>query len=223
MTGVKTKTLKRLFAFSSNNCAFQSCAKPIVDYSIGAVLGEVCHIKARNRRGLRYDENQTEEERHGFENLILLCREHHTLIDSDVFIYTVEKLQEIKKSHETKSTRPLMVDESILSQFLKYFHSLEHFEALRILLENPHRNPNLWDFEQGVYYKNKTLHASVKDFLNTERRALIIGKPGSGKTALAKGIGYFLEHDDNYKVFYLLNPEKEKSGSWIKEMERYDF
>jgi hypothetical protein len=47
-------TVKRLFAFSKNQCAFPDCTIPIVEAS-GVVTGIICHIKARNRGGPRYD------------------------------------------------------------------------------------------------------------------------------------------------------------------------
>jgi len=58
MSAVTLKTVKRLFALSKNRCAYPKCYKAIVDND-GIVLGDICHIKAANRKGSRYDENQT--------------------------------------------------------------------------------------------------------------------------------------------------------------------
>jgi hypothetical protein len=96
--GPSERTIKRLFALSSNRCAFPRC--PIALVQGDTVVGEVCHIKAANPGGPRYDERQTNAERHAFANLILMCGTHHTVIDADEEAYTVERLVKLKAEHE---------------------------------------------------------------------------------------------------------------------------
>jgi hypothetical protein len=91
-------TVKRLFALSANQCAFPKCSTPLVDGK--TVVGEVCHIKAAKPGGARYDHTQAATERHGYENLILLCGTHHTVIDADEEAYTVGRLVKMKNEHE---------------------------------------------------------------------------------------------------------------------------
>tara|TARA_R110002110_G_scaffold289_8_gene1160 strand:+ start:865 stop:1635 length:771 start_codon:yes stop_codon:yes gene_type:complete len=43
-------------------------------------------------------------ERHGFANLILLCANHHKVIDDDEIAYTVNRLLEMKSAHEDHAT-----------------------------------------------------------------------------------------------------------------------
>jgi hypothetical protein len=96
MTGPTLATVKRLFATSGNRCAFPNCDVPIVDRSSGAVTGRIAHIAARSPNGPRFDPTQRDEQRHGFENLLLLCPLHHDVVDADVKAYTVARLLEMK-------------------------------------------------------------------------------------------------------------------------------
>jgi len=93
-------TIKGLFARSGNRCAFSDCFVPLVEES-NTVSGEVCHIKARSVGGPRYDKKQTEKERNGAENLILLCARHHKIVDDDAGIYTEQVLHAMKKERES--------------------------------------------------------------------------------------------------------------------------
>lgn len=102
MNELSGPTLKRLFAMSGNRCAFPECTLPIVDDS-GVVTGTVCHIKARSKKGPRYDPKQTADERHSYANLLLLCPRHHKQIDSDSRTYTVDRLGEMKAVHEQRN------------------------------------------------------------------------------------------------------------------------
>lgn len=111
------KTIKRLFALSGNICAYPGCQLPIVE-SAGTITGEVCHIRARNKRGPRFEPAKTEGERHSFDNLILLCRHHHKIIDSEPEIYTVEALQEMKAIHESVAGRPEQVEDGFFAKIL---------------------------------------------------------------------------------------------------------
>ena len=95
MAGPSDKTVKRLFALSRNRCAYPKCETPIVHPS-GTVVGEVCHIKAQNTGGPRFDPQQSDEARHSFENLILLCGVHHRVVDDQPATYTVDLLAEMK-------------------------------------------------------------------------------------------------------------------------------
>ena len=104
------RTIKRLFALSGNCCAFPRCAEMIVEVSTGTVLGEVCHIKAANPAGPRFDPQQSAAERHGYDNLILMCAKHHTVIDDDEESYTVERLLGMKAHHESTNATPIADD-----------------------------------------------------------------------------------------------------------------
>jgi hypothetical protein len=80
-SGPRVSDIKVLFARSGNRCAFPKCAAALSDGD--TALGEMCHIKGAKPAAARYDPNQTPEERHSAENLILLCPNHHTVVDAD--------------------------------------------------------------------------------------------------------------------------------------------
>jgi hypothetical protein len=92
-------TIKRLFALSGNRCAHPQCAWPIVDPS-GAVVGNVCHIRGERPGSARHDPAQSPEQRAGYENLILFCKNHHAMVDGCPATYTVDLLLEMKAMHE---------------------------------------------------------------------------------------------------------------------------
>lgn len=90
------QTIKRLFALSGNRCAFPNC--PVQLVTGGTVIGEVCHIRAAQPGGPRYDFTQSDEERHEYDNLIILCGSHHTEVDGDEETFSVKRLVDIKRT-----------------------------------------------------------------------------------------------------------------------------
>ncbi len=98
--GIKNQTIKRLFALSGNRCAFPDCKTNLVDKK-GTVFAQICHIEADRPGGERYNPNQTIDERRSFENLILLCANHH-IETNNVSEWDVAKLKELKNNHESQ-------------------------------------------------------------------------------------------------------------------------
>ena len=101
-SGPSITDYKKLFARSGNRCAFPKCRASIIHED--TLLGEVAHIKGLNVGSARHDKTQTPEERNAYPNLILLCPNHHTIIDDDELSYTVERLNSIKAAHEASAT-----------------------------------------------------------------------------------------------------------------------
>ena len=96
------KTRKLLWGHSGNRCAFCKCelimgSTPEDDES---VVGEECHIVARESGGPRNDLNFPKKKLDQYDNLILLCRVHHKMVDDQENTYSVEHLRRIKKEHE---------------------------------------------------------------------------------------------------------------------------
>jgi hypothetical protein len=98
-------TIKRLFAQMGRRCAFPGCTMPIVDEN-GAIIGEICHIRARNAGGKRYDSDQNEAERQGYDNLLLLCPTHHRTIDAQPEVFSVNLLLDMKAQAEANNRQP---------------------------------------------------------------------------------------------------------------------
>ena len=114
LSGPRVSTTKQLFARSRNQCAFPECTLPIVEADRTGT-GVMCHIRGREG-GPRYDEKQSAEERHGFDNLILMCRNHHEMIDASPERFTVESLVEMKATHEEEAPPLQGLDESVIEQ-----------------------------------------------------------------------------------------------------------
>jgi hypothetical protein len=118
-------TVKRLYALSANECAFPNCHNPLVDPASGTVTGRICHIKARSKDGPRYDPDQTEDERHAFENLVLMCPIHHDVIDADPDSFTVERLHQIKTTHEILHSGGQEPSDEAAEQFLENLNLIQ--------------------------------------------------------------------------------------------------
>jgi hypothetical protein len=137
MSGPTLSTIKRLFARSRNRCAFPNCPVPIVEDQ-GFVTGNVCHIKARSKRGPRYDAAESMDERHNFSNLMLLCARHSRLIDSDLQTYTVETLREMKDAHEKSDLVELSVSDGRKAEALFTAYKDLHVKAGgHVMLNSP--------------------------------------------------------------------------------------
>ena len=94
------ETLRELFLKSGNLCAFPGCSRLIMDQD-GVFVGQICHIEAAEEGGERFNKDSNNEERRQFKNLLLMCYEHHQ-DTNDVVKYSVARMVEIKKKHETK-------------------------------------------------------------------------------------------------------------------------
>ena len=102
--GISLKTHKMLWGRAGNRCAKPDCRIELVmdssETDDESLIGEECHIIARKPDGPRGDVSFPEEKIDKYENLILMCSNHHKLIDDQTTTYTAEKLREIKKIHE---------------------------------------------------------------------------------------------------------------------------
>lgn len=108
-------TLKKLFGLSGNLCAFPNCTKRMISEN-GNVFGQICHIEAAKPNEPRFNPAQTSQQRKSYENLILLCPNHHSETN-DESVYTVEKLKQMKKDHEDKfKQNPFYVSDEQVSK-----------------------------------------------------------------------------------------------------------
>lgn len=106
----KASTVKRLFNRSGQFCNFQGCREPIVDEH-GTVTVDICHIAAASEEGPRFDATQTDEQRYGFDNLILLCPNHHRQIDSRPDAHPASALRQMKEQAASIGTGVSLTDE----------------------------------------------------------------------------------------------------------------
>jgi hypothetical protein len=115
--GPKSDVVRALFARSGNRCAFPGCTSSLVNKQ-NQFIAQVCHIEAAEPGGERYSPGQSDEERRGYANLLILCYPHHVETDH-VTRYPVEVLKQMKALHEQQFERnPFKIDESLLSKIV---------------------------------------------------------------------------------------------------------
>jgi len=93
------RIVRALFAKSGNRCAFAGCNNVLIKHD-DLYVGEIAHIEAAESGGPRYNPKQTDDERRSYDNLMLLCHEHHVEIDDDASRYNPQVLRNIKRAHE---------------------------------------------------------------------------------------------------------------------------
>lgn len=96
---ISSSVRKMLWAKSGNKCAF--CEKELVKTQFGLpiICGEECHIVSQKPNGPRH---RNLENYDAIDNLILLCQEHHKMIDDNPNKFNEKFLKDLKAKHETK-------------------------------------------------------------------------------------------------------------------------
>jgi hypothetical protein len=106
------KTLGLLWGNSGNVCAFPGCnqllTKDKTEKDNPIVIGEIAHIVAFGKNSPvspRNEDGYPEDQLNEYENLILLCPSHHTIVDKQANTHTAEDLRNWKKFRESEHAR----------------------------------------------------------------------------------------------------------------------
>jgi Shedu protein SduA, C-terminal len=86
---------KAVLIRSGSRCAFPGCLQSLGTEN--GFLGVLCHIEAVSPGGPRY--NPSSDMLQSADNLILLCPNHHFLVDQEPHIYTAGWLREARAAH----------------------------------------------------------------------------------------------------------------------------
>lgn len=135
-------TIKKLFSLSRNKCAFPQCSHSLVN-SENLLIGAIAHIEAENPNGPRYNPNRSARERVDFDNLIILCPNHHALIDSDNITYTVVVLKKMKNDHEMQLSSALLSLDYRTDNITPDIHEYELEVSIRNNSGTTIKNPKL--------------------------------------------------------------------------------
>ncbi|TEU22064.1 MAG: hypothetical protein E3J21_00740, partial [Anaerolineales bacterium] len=188
---ISLKTHKMFWGLAANRCAFLGCRRELVmdasQTDDESLVGEACHIVAQSPTGPRGDSPLPPKQRDHYDNLILLCKIHHKLIDDQPNTYTVQRLLQMKAAHEkwvrlTLGPRPR--GPALISDLF------------------PHRNPN--------FTGRESLLAQLRSaFTSGQPAALaqaIHGLGGVGKTQLA--VEYAYRHAAEYDLVWWVRAEE---------------
>lgn len=134
------RTLKMLWMRSAGRCAYPDCLE-VCDVEAehendtDAIICQMAHIFAYSDDARRPNPSMLDEEKNDYDNLLILCANHHIVVDNQENAYTVTVLKLWKQNLET------WIDEQLERSNLKVsFVELEM--VTRALLQNPNILPS---------------------------------------------------------------------------------
>lgn len=128
-TSIDEKTRMKLWGVSGGRC--EMCNKLLYEDSTFGVEGnfsEIAHIHAVSENGPRNKRGMTTEEKNNIENLMLLCAEHHHMIDTKPEEFRDGLLKQRKRSHEDRIRRVTDISEEESCRIVSYFSNIDKYE-----------------------------------------------------------------------------------------------
>jgi len=92
-------TIKKLYSRAGNICSHPDCSQQLITDD-GTNVSDISHIEGGEPGSPRHNPELALEQLNDYENLIVMCKIHNKIIDSEEKKFTVEYLKEIKKNHE---------------------------------------------------------------------------------------------------------------------------
>lgn len=204
---ISDKSIKLLWSNAAGRCSFSSCGEKLTVAEAAGyapyTLGEMAHIKGNKPGSNRYDENQTDKERDSYENLILLCPTHHTLIDKaeNEEHYRIEMLHEMKVEHETAVANRLdgvkIEEVDQLKDQLSILLAENHqaWEQYGPLSDNAKKHPN----NDAIYALWTSSRLSIIVPNDREAMKLLIENRGLFLRTDQRIVSKFISHVDSYE------------------------
>lgn len=126
-TNIDQKVVMRLWGMSAGRC--ELCNKLLyIDSNFGdsANFAENAHIHAVGATGPRHKDEMDRSEINQIDNLMLLCAEHHHLIDTKPENYQGDYLVRKKKEHEARIRSLTEIREDASCKMVTYFSNIDN-------------------------------------------------------------------------------------------------
>ena len=147
---IQPKTKNLLWAISAGRCQFNGCNKIISRDWLTKTRGnfaEVAHVIGNSPRGPRGDEELSHEYCDNIENLMLLCPDHHKLVDyEDPDNYPDDLLRNMKANHEQRIEALADIEVDKTSNVILYGANIGEHGALLI-----QKDTSVAMFREGWY------------------------------------------------------------------------
>lgn len=219
-------TRKTLWTRAHNQCAYPGCLQALTvdveDALSGSsgvtVVGEEAHIRGRSVGGPRYDAECADVD--GYENLMLMCPTHHTMIDANNgAAFTVETLVEMKTLHERNQDQRKAMQATLRTYLGDRYSAENSVQFQQVDLRGPSVDAMFVDVPVGSRCDGSALasllerisEASPGDTGELERtsglvitgatqvllhpdwagNAVLVGGPGQGKSTLLQYVCQF--------------------------------
>lgn len=160
-TSIDNKVVLKLWAVSGGRC--ELCNRLLYsDLTFGADgnFGEMAHIHAVSAGGPRHKIGMTPEEKNNIENLMLLCEEHHHMIDSNPNEYGDGFLIAQKRRHEQRIRSVTDINEDQSCRMVSYFSNIDNQEVFNSerLFKDAVLSAGLLPLQQPVISLNADSH-----------------------------------------------------------------
>lgn len=201
-TSIKEPVRMRLWAVSGGRC--EMCNRILFQdlvYGHDGNFGEMAHIHAVSDGGPRHKYGMTEDEKNNIDNLMLLCAEHHHMIDTYPEDFGEGLLLKKKKAHEDRIRQVTGIPSEQSCRTVTYFSNIDNqaeFSSDRMLREAvllsgrvPMQEPTIDLSEDSVtkYVPTKAIFEQKAQDLETQFRIwfneVIKSKDSVGIFALA--------------------------------------
>lgn len=98
---ISDKVRKYLWGRSGSRCAI--CNVPLTELQgIDAIVGDEAHIRSARSEGPRFEADYPLARIDSYENMVLLCKAHHKLVDENPEVLSVEVMAGMKGRHEAR-------------------------------------------------------------------------------------------------------------------------
>lgn len=224
---VTTPTVKLLWSRALNICAFPTCTQLLTQKAVNAttgdgfftIVGEQAHIRSKRVGGPRYDPKYDVSLLDSYENLILLCPTHHTLIDANGGAeYTPEDLVAMRGKHEMRQQRRDRLERTMRAYVGQQYNQDDRVLFEQVDLHGPSVDSMFVDVPfacrsdlpiAGVLQGIAQVHPPERESLESAPgqvvtgsaqallhpdwvgNALLVGGPGQGKSTLLQYICQF--------------------------------
>ena len=201
------KDVKLLWGRSASRCSFADCRIKLTQDKASSSdafpLGEQAHIVAEEHDGSRGQSCLTDKERNSYFNHILLCPNHHTIIDKNPDDYPIEKLHMIKEEHELWVERTLSATTDLrrVAQDAVYTSLIDaavedcQFEMWEAWTSWALTQPPQWDKQAPNrirHFRQKIMSAVWPGTLPELERALI-----TLSIMMSQALNTFMEHSES--------------------------
>ena len=136
---IAEKVKMKLWAISAGRC--ELCNRLLYQdstFGYDGNFGEMAHIHAVSQDGPRHKLDVTQDEINNIDNLMILCEEHHHMIDNNPNDFKDGLLIEKKKNHEARIREATNIPSEQSCRIVKYFSNINNqmeYSSDRLLRE----------------------------------------------------------------------------------------